>query len=237
MKLVSDSLVLSSSKDSTIRIWSKKTKRSKFASSVVFQHAQKSVNALALHPVNHVFGSASEDGFWRIYDIDSETLLASSTESQGGYNAFVFHPDGALALSGLVSGGIELIDVRSSRVEQILPHGPGLTKLDACENGFQFASGDSQGLVKLWDVRKVQAFQDIREDSSICSLSYSPTGHYLGIGSSSQVKVYSFGKPSWSEVASFSEHKGFVTGIKMSSNLDVIASVSLDKKLMFHGAV
>lgn len=55
---------------------------------------------VAFHPCGSYFGTASFDGTWRLWDIESgETLLDQEGHSRAVYS-LSFHPDGSLALSG-----------------------------------------------------------------------------------------------------------------------------------------
>ena len=81
--------------DSRASLWS--------ASGQLLQRLTGHTNRLgkvAFHPCGSYLGTASFDGTWRLWDVESgETILEQEGHSRAVY-ALAFHPDGSLALSG-----------------------------------------------------------------------------------------------------------------------------------------
>lgn len=65
-------------------------------------------------------------------------------------------------------------------------HGAAVTCLNFSENGFYMASGAADGLVRIWDLRKLAMAGSISigssSPSSVGSVAFDVSGHYLAAG-------------------------------------------------------
>lgn len=127
---------------------------------------------LSFHPSGKYLASASYDGTWRLWDVNSsKELLLQEGHSKELYS-IAFQPDeGSL----LASGGLDAIgrvwDVRSGRSVMVLDgHIRDILSLDwSPGTAYQLASGSNDDTVKIWDLRMIKCLYTIPAHKSTVS--------------------------------------------------------------------
>lgn len=125
-------------------------------------HAIKSIN---WHPSNHFFASTSSDSLWRLWDVQSATEIQVQEGHLDGVSAGAWHPDGALFCTGGSSDGI--IRIWDCRLGKSIwsnfvgsagaSASPTITSLSfSPQLPHILASSDSDGFLKLHDLRKLE---------------------------------------------------------------------------------
>jgi len=233
VKFLAGNQIVSASADSTAVVWGHSEGR--YTARHTFSAHSGEVTALAVHPTNDYLVTASADKSWAFHDL-ATGRTRNKSEGNSAYAALAFHPDGKMLGACTADKVVKMIDVKSGVVPATLDgHKGNLTSLAFSENGYYLATGDDQGAIKLWDLRKVVSFKTI-EDSAIGSvgaLSFDNSGSYLSVGGT-DVRVFS--TSDWSLVNSFTEHRGQVTGVAFGENASFFASSSLDRTVKFWSA-
>jgi pre-mRNA-processing factor 19 len=207
-------LVVAGADDGVVRMWT--YKKTKFEAGTSFSNHNDAVTAVAFQPTNKYIVSASRDQTWCLYDVAIGGVLNQFSEEPLTYSTVGFHPDGLLLALGAEEGHIRVWDLKTQTVAETLDKASKtpVTSLHFCENGYYLASGDHQGTVKIWDLRKLAIVKEFTAGSSVASVRFNPTGHYLGVASDDSGLVFS-ASDNFSHVHTFSR-EGSLTGFEIS---------------------
>lgn len=109
-------------------------------------------------------------------------------------------------------------------------HAGAVTAVSFSENGYYLASGDEQGNVKLWDLRKLQNFHTISQSEmkNIADIDFDQSGSYLAVAGD-DLRVFS--TKEWDIVKNWSDHTEQVTGVRFGNNAGFLATTSKDRNL------
>jgi pre-mRNA-processing factor 19 len=194
------------------------------------------------HPSDELLFTASHDQSWAVHDLATQTVMGkvlSSTTTDAPYVDLAVHPDGFL-LGVATSNKIPIFDVKSNGVAALLEgHTGNVTKIAFSENGYHLASGDSDGVVKVWDLRKRLCLKTFEHKgiSEVTALAFDPSATYLSFGGITGVAATYKVKKRDAVVAEW-QHSGAATGIAYGTgSRSFLASVSLDRKLNFYSVV
>lgn len=119
---------------------------------------------VAFHPSGRYLSSASYDGTWRLWDVEtSKELLLQEGHSKEVYSVAFQPTDGSL----MASGGLDAIgrvwDLRSGRSVMVLDgHIRDILSIDWSEaTGYQLATGSNDDTIKIWDMRMLKCLYTI----------------------------------------------------------------------------
>ncbi|KAM5564700.1 hypothetical protein ABKV19_018985 [Rosa sericea] len=174
--------ILSSSADSTIRLWSTNLN----ANLVCYKGHNYPVWDVQFSPVGHYFASASHDRTARIWSMDRIQPLRimaghlSDVDSGECVRIFIGHrsmilslamsPDGRYMASGDEDGSIMMWDLSSGRcVTPLMGHTSCVWTLAFSGEGSLLASGSADCTVKLWDVTASTKLPKAEEKSGSAS--------------------------------------------------------------------
>lgn len=228
----SQSVVFSASPDTTIRIWSVP---SQSCVQVVRAH-EGPVTGLSLHATGDYLLSASEDQYWAFSDVQTGRILTKVTDETAGcaLTCAQFHPDGLIFGTGTLDSQIKIWDLKErTNVANFPGHSGPITTIAFSENGYYLATAADDSSVKLWDLRKLKNFKTIQLDDhyEVKSLIFDQSGTYLAIGGT-DIRIYMCKQ--WSEVLSFTEHGGVVTGVAFGQHAQFLTSTGMDRSLRFY---
>lgn len=187
----------SASDDGTVRIW-RRNEKSKYE--LAHTIACTGVTSLSVHPTDSLLGTASCNGSWSIYSLETgECLLhvpaANTTDEQGAgfaYESFAFHPDGQLAATGTSDGVIRIWDVKQGQQSAVFRgHEGAVHTLDFSQNGYLLAAASrSAKHVKIWDLRKLDVTRTVDTDAAIEEIRFDPTAQLLAVVTAMDVRVF-----------------------------------------------
>jgi len=226
-------IVFSTAQDHTTTIWSRQAAEGKFAVGATLTEHQDAVIGVTVHPCGDYFVTASADRTWAFYDLETASCRrqVSDEKVDAGFTRVQFHPDGLILGTGSVDSLVRMYDVKSQKnVCTFKGHTGRVTGLTFSENGYHLASADESGVVKLWDLRKLENFQTIQDPNlSLCrDLVFDHSGSYLAaVGNN----VTIFSSKTWQPVGSYSEHSDEVTSAKFAPDAQFLVSVSKDRTL------
>ncbi|MBN3299410.1 PRP19 factor, partial [Amia calva] len=228
----SQSVVFSSSPDSTIRVWSV----SGGSCVQVIRAHEGGVTGLSLHATGDYLLSSSEDQYWAFSDIQTGRVLTKVTDETAScaLTCAQFHPDGLIFGTGTADSQIKIWDLKErTNVANFPGHSGPVTAIAFSENGYYLATGAQDCSVRLWDLRKLKNFKTITLDHAyeVKSLMFDQSGTYLAVGGS-DIRVYVCKQ--WSEVLNFNEHTGLVTGVAFGQHSQFLTSSGMDRSLKFY---
>ncbi|KAI5477532.1 hypothetical protein MNV49_006120 [Pseudohyphozyma bogoriensis] len=126
---------------------------------------------VAFHPTGRYLGSASFDGTWRLWDVETggEELLLQEGHSKEVY-AIEFQEDGALVCTGGLDAIGRVWDLRSGKTAMVLDgHVKDILGIDFAPNGHQIATGSNDDTVRIWDLRSLKSIKTIHAHKSAIS--------------------------------------------------------------------
>ncbi|KAK1150606.1 hypothetical protein AOXY_G33610, partial [Acipenser oxyrinchus oxyrinchus] len=173
--------------------------------------------------------------YWAFSDVQTGRILTKVTDETAGcaLTCAQFHPDGLIFGTGTLDSQIKIWDLKRIERANFPGHSGPITTIAFSENGYYLATAADDSSVKLWDLRKLKNFKTIQLDDhyEVKSLIFDQSGTYLAIGGT-DIRIYMCKQ--WSEVLSFTEHGGVVTGVAFGQHAQFLTSTGMDRSLRFY---
>jgi serine/threonine protein kinase len=153
----------------------------------------------SLSPVRDLFATSGTDGAIRIWDLASQTRVATlrtELHRRNGHDgvalAVAFSADGSLLASGHVDGTVHLWDLGSGQeLPARLRHEASVAALCFTPDGKSLASGGLDSNLKIWDVEAARAGEArrelVRQPSGVTSIGYLKGATWLVTGHANKV--------------------------------------------------
>ncbi|KAI3494563.1 hypothetical protein L1887_40695 [Cichorium endivia] len=181
--------LLSSSSDSTIRLWS-----TKFNANVVcYKGHNYPVWDVQFSPLGHYFASASHDRTARIWSMDRIQPLRILAGHLSDVDCVQWHMNCNYLATGSSDKTVRLWDVQTGECIRIfIGHRSMILSLAMSPDGRHMASGDEDGTIMMWDVSNGRCVTPlVGHTSCVWSLAFSCEGSLLASGSAdSTVKLW-----------------------------------------------
>ncbi|KAJ3679177.1 hypothetical protein LUZ60_017188 [Juncus effusus] len=173
--------MLSSSSDSTIRLWSTKLN----ANLACYKGHNYPVWDVQFSPMGHYFASASHDRTARIWSMERIQPLRILAGHLTDVDCVQWHPNCNYVVTGSSDKTVRLWDVQSGEcVRMFVGHRGMVLSLAVSPDGRFMASGDEDGTVLLWDLSSARSVSPLLgHSSSVWSLAFSCEGTLLASGS------------------------------------------------------
>ena len=181
--------------------------------------------------------SVAYDGTWNMIDLVNSKILTSVKESDIQFCSAKVHPDGRIFSVGTNNGtnsNLAIYDISErSKIHEFVGHQDGIESISFSDNGYLVATGSRDGTCKIWDLRKLNCRETIpiSEGSTVYSVEFDASGHYLGCATGNDVSIYSTGKQ-WNLLNKMDGHKQPVTSLAWGKNAKHIYSASLDSTVV-----
>lgn len=134
------------------------------------------------NPTGTKIASTGEDGYLRIWDSTTGTLLYSLPALKEWVNFPVFSPDGERVAAANRVGGVSIWDADSGlEITSIANEGPAITAITFSPDGLRIAAGGLGGIVHIWNVATGQELSTINnhEGLIITDLIFSEDGSLI----------------------------------------------------------
>nr|AWW87395.1 TFIID1 protein [Tectona grandis] len=181
--------LLSSSSDSTIRLWSTKLN----ANLVCYKGHNYPVWDVQFSPLGHYFASASHDRTARIWSMDRIQPLRIMAGHLSDVDCVQWHANCNYIATGSSDKTVRLWDVQSGECVRIfIGHRSMILCLAMSPDGRYMASGDEDGTIMMWDLASGRCVSPlVGHGSCIWSLAFSCEGSLLASGSADcTVKIW-----------------------------------------------
>ncbi|KAH6806726.1 TBP-associated factor 5 [Perilla frutescens var. frutescens] len=181
--------ILSSSSDSTIRLWSTKLN----ANLVCYKGHNYPVWDVQFSPMGHYFASASHDRTARIWSMDRIQPLRIMAGHLSDVDCVQWHANCNYIATGSSDKTVRLWDVQSGECVRIfIGHRSMILSLAMSPDGRYMASGDEDGTIMMWDLASGRCVSPlVGHGSCIWSLAFSCEGSLLASGSADcTVKIW-----------------------------------------------
>ncbi|TYK20000.1 transcription initiation factor TFIID subunit 5 [Cucumis melo var. makuwa] len=173
--------VLSSSADTTIRLWSTKLN----ANLVCYKGHNYPVWDVQFSPVGHYFASCSHDRTARIWSMDRIQPLRIMAGHLSDVDCVQWHANCNYIATGSSDKTVRLWDVQSGECVRIfIGHRSMILSLAMSPDGRFMASGDEDGTIMMWDLSTGRCVTPlIGHTSCVWTLAFSCEGSLLASGS------------------------------------------------------
>ncbi|KAM7268972.1 hypothetical protein ACFE04_024469 [Oxalis oulophora] len=181
--------ILSSSADSTVRLWSTKLN----ANLVCYKGHNYPVWDVQFSPFGHYFATASHDRTARIWSMDKVQPLRIMAGHLSDVDCVQWHSNSNYIATGSSDKTVRMWDVESGEcVRVFIGHRSMISSLAMSPDGRYMASGDEDGSIILWDLSNGQIVTPLTGHTScVWSLAFSCEGSLLASGSAdSTVKLW-----------------------------------------------
>ncbi|PSS20947.1 Transcription initiation factor TFIID subunit like [Actinidia chinensis var. chinensis] len=173
--------LLSSSSDSTVRLWSTKLN----ANLVCYKGHNYPVWDVQFSPVGHYFASASHDRTARIWSMDRIQPLRIMAGHLSDVDCVQWHANCNYIATGSSDKTVRLWDVQSGECVRIfIGHRSMVLSLAMSPDGRYMASGDEDGTIMMWDLSSGRCVTPlVGHTSCVWTIAFSCEGSLLASGS------------------------------------------------------
>ncbi|XVE71255.1 hypothetical protein DITRI_Ditri10aG0136100 [Diplodiscus trichospermus] len=173
--------ILSSSADTTIRLWSTKLN----ANLVCYKGHNYPVWDVQFSPVGHYFASSSHDRTARIWSMDRIQPLRIMAGHLSDVDCVQWHANCNYIATGSSDKTVRLWDVQSGECVRIfIGHRSMILSLAMSPDGRYMASGDEDGTIMMWDLSSGRCVTPLMGHTScVWTLAFSCEGSLLASGS------------------------------------------------------
>ncbi|CAM0909165.1 unnamed protein product [Alopecurus aequalis] len=173
--------LLSSSSDSTIRLWSTKLN----TNLVCYKGHNYPVWDVQFSPVGHYFASASHDRTARIWSMDKIQPLRIMAGHLADVDCVQWHVNCNYIATGSSDKTVRLWDVQTGEcIRMFIGHRSMVLSLAMSPDGRYMASGDEDGTIMMWDLSTGRCVSPLAgHNSCVWSLAFSCEGALLASGS------------------------------------------------------
>lgn len=173
--------ILSSSADSTVRLWSTKLN----ANLVCYKGHNYPVWDVQFSPYGHYFASCSHDRTARIWSMDRIQPLRIMAGHLSDVDCVRWHVNCNYIATGSSDKTVRLWDIQSGECVRIfIGHRSMILSLAMSPDGRYMASGDEDGAIMMWDLASGRCITPlVGHTSCVWTLAYSGEGSLLASGS------------------------------------------------------
>ncbi|KAL1934436.1 hypothetical protein VTP01DRAFT_6618 [Rhizomucor pusillus] len=230
-------VAISASADKHVRVWIPGGNKGYQVGHNINAHSSDATG-ISVHPSKEYFVSSGLDSKWSFYDFETGKSIVDvvDQETDSGYTAIEFHPDGMILGAGTGDSVVRIWDVKSQSVAASFGgHTGKISALAFSENGYILATASEDNLVKLWDLRKLSNTKTfiLDEGYKVNSLAFDFYAQYLAVGGT-DARV--FKAKDGSELAKFTDNTAEITGLKWAPLAENLLAAGLDRTVRYYSA-
>ena len=218
----------SGSGDNTVKLWDVATRTN---TATLSGHTDR-VRSVSFSPDGAMVASGSLDGTVKLWDVTTRAHIATLSGHTDNVFSVSFSPDGTTLASGSNDRTVKLWDVATRNNTATLEHRAWAYSVDFSSDGTTLAA-TSGSRVELWDVptrEKIATLYPRTYDESISSVSFSPDGAVLALGSGYKT-VELWDVATKEKIVHFSGHTRGVYSVDFSPDGTMLASSAWDGKV------
>ncbi len=201
-----------------------------------------SVNSIAMSPDGSRLASASADGTVRIWDVATGRELEDQRLREAGASFVAWLPGGNTAVATAGSGRANIWDLTTGAPRQVLDCKQHVPCMALSPSGQYLAvavtkvggeiSTTATGRIYIWDTTSGKRVQDlVGNGAMVCSMAWSPEGHYLAVGRNWPGFVEIWEPTTWERVDYTQVHGHGVGAVAWSPDGRYLASSSNDQTI------
>lgn len=214
------SLIASAGADNTIKLWNLRQNSVKTLSS-----HEGTVNSVAFSPDGKTLVSGSDDSTVKTWEISGWQEIAShepvSFQVPFPVTEVTFAPDGQLIAAA--GQHVILFDAVYQTEIATLPHGAWIWSAAFSPNGGLLASGDHNGIVRIWNVQQRRIIAQLEgHTAAVGSLKFSPDSRTLVSGGNDDL-INLWDVSNWERLGTIPKN-GAVYAVDVSPNREAFAA-------------
>jgi WD40 repeat protein len=186
--------------------------------------------SIALSPNGKTVASGSKDGTMRLWDVETEKVVAKWTGHTHVAGSLCWSADGERLVSGSWDGTVRVWDVKSRktvlgpiktghRYVHAVIYSPDTTKIAT--------GGYNEHALKVWDAKTGNLLSTIKHDAPVWSLAWTSDQKKLITGSYLSIRI--FDTATWKRIAILDGHIGSVSSLSLFKNDLLVSGSSSDK--------
>ena len=221
-------MLASASMDNTVKLWDVATR----TNTATLSGHTDGVRSVSFSPDGAMVASGSLDGTVKLWDVTTRAHIATLSGHTDNVFSVSFSPDGTTLASGSNDRTVKLWDVATRTNAATLEHRAWAYSVDFSSDGTTLAA-TSGSRVELWDVptkEKIATLYPRTYDESISSVSFSPDGAVLALGSGYKT-VELWDVATKEKIVHFSGHTRGVYSVDFSPDGTMLASSAWDGKV------
>ncbi|MEG3917758.1 AAA-like domain-containing protein, partial [Microcoleus sp. T3_A4] len=191
-----------------------------------------SVRSVAFSPDGKTLASASFDNTIKLWNMETQTPIASLTGHRNSVRSVAFSPDGKTLASASFDNTIKLWHLQSQKlIATLRGHSNQVLSVAFSPDGKTLASASSDKTIKLWHLESHKPIATLTEHSdSVWSVAFSPDGKTLASASSDNtIKLWHL--QSQKSIATLTGHSNSVRSVAFSPDGKTLASASSDNTI------
>ncbi|MEG5000046.1 AAA-like domain-containing protein [Microcoleus sp. B4-D4] len=220
-------LIASASEDSTVKIWRRDGTLYKTLS-----QNQSPVLSIAFSPNSNTIAAGTGDGTIKLWHRDG-TLLRTIAAHDAGIQALAFSPDGETIASGSDNQMLKLWNIDGTLLTTIKAHNSAISDLSFSHNGEYLASTSFDGTVKLWKFSNSLLTILRRHTAGVWGVALSKNQQLVVSSSGNEVLLW---HRDGKLPRRFEGHNSAFSGVAISPDGKIIATVSVDKSVKLWSA-
>ncbi len=217
---VNNALIASAGDTNTIKLWDLQED-----TVTTFRGHTGQVNAVAFSPNGQLLASGGDDWTFKLWNISQRQHIATlehiTDRSRSQVKDVAFSPDGQL----LATAGqhVKLWEISTQNEIATLRHDEYVWALAFSPDGRLLAAGDSEGMVKIWDVQRQQSMVQLEGDmDSVYAVAFSPDSRTLATaGHQGEVKLWTVSD--WASLGTL-QNRGTTFALDFSPDSKILAS-------------
>ncbi|MBD2186114.1 caspase family protein [Planktothrix sp. FACHB-1355] len=192
------------------------------------------VYTVAFSPDGKTLASASSDNTIKLWNLQSQTAIATLTGHSSSVNSVAFSPDGKTLASASTDNTIKLWNLQTQKpiAATLTGHSSSVNSLAFSPDGKTLASAGSDKIIKLWNLQTRQAIKTLTGHSTyVKSVAFSPDGKTLASTSGDKtIKLWNL-QSQTAIPATIRGHSDVVNSLAFSPDGKTFASASADKTI------
>ncbi len=224
-------MVASGGKDRTIKLWNAHTGQLIRTLGGWFGGHSDTVLTVAFHPDRKRLASGSADRTVRLWKLNSGKELRQISGYSNAITSLAISPDGKILVTGSLEKAIKIRQFGSGQLVRSLRETYKILTVAFSPDGETFASGGSDGLARLWNLKTGKVLQEFAGHSDFVSaVSFSRDGKILLSGDGDgKIKLWQIA--TGEEICTLSEHGDRIMSVALSPGGHNLVSCSADRTI------
>ncbi|MEM9217842.1 MAG: NB-ARC domain-containing protein [Cyanobacteria bacterium P01_F01_bin.150] len=223
-------LLVSSSGDSTCRLWDLQT----FQCLHIFYryhegHSKKEIGPVVFSPDDRLIASGISGHTICLWDVHTHQCVHVFSDHTGDVHSLAFSPNGQFLISGSRDSTVRLWDVQNHKCLAVFQgHRNSVMAIAFSPNGELFASGSQDHTIRLWNIQQHKCIHIFSEhQGAVEALAFDPNSNFLVSGSDDHT-IRLWDMQNYQCLYVFSEHTDEVKSVALSNDGQLLLSGSED---------
>lgn len=218
-------ILASASEDKTVKLWRRNSKDGKYYLDKTLQGNSAGVAGVAFSPDGETVVGASLDKTMKLWNIDGTELRTLRGHSASVWGVS-FSPDGSFIASAGAENLVRLWQSQNPYYKTVIAHSGGMWSIDITADSSIIGSSSHEKVAKFWS-RQGKLLKTFTEENVIFQLSFSQKDKLVAFfADDTTVKIK---RLDGTNVASYQDTKGKITGIALSPDGQTFAIANVNK--------